>query len=242
MTTFTATSPHLLKRIDALTIRHHLHLTPSDEIYYCEEYINRQGYSHSPTNQLILNYKMSMQFTNTNRGRFKRAAIHAVAEKFRTLILQTVGLNERIQKALLVPIPPSKAISHKEYDDRNLQMLRIAFPTAQIHELIQQKESRESLHKSNKRDVAMLQENYQIHMPTVAFEEIWLFDDILRNGTHYRAICNVLQEHFPACRFAGFFVARSITLSPVPQSETDGLEPAESFELQKELTLSKKGN
>jgi predicted amidophosphoribosyltransferase len=41
-------------------------------------------------------------------------------------------------------------------------------------------------------------------------KEIWLFDDIIAKGTHFRAICEVLKEKFPDVPIVGFFIARTI--------------------------------
>jgi pyrimidine operon attenuation protein/uracil phosphoribosyltransferase len=57
-----------------------------------------------------------------------------------------------------------------------------------------------------------LEENYYINSPNpdIEFDEIWLFDDVLRNGTHYRAAHNILTCHFPNVKIVGFFIARSV--------------------------------
>jgi predicted amidophosphoribosyltransferase len=87
-------------------------------------------------------------------------------------------------------------------------------PEGNICELIQQKITREPLHLSNDRNVEKLERNYILNPFNLStqFNEIWLFDDILRNGTHFRAIHNFLKRSFPATRIVGFFIARSVFL------------------------------
>jgi predicted amidophosphoribosyltransferase len=147
---------------------------------------------------------------------YKESAIKDVARSFRTLILQTSEFPERIKKALLVPIPPHVAKGDPGYDDRNLKMLNYFMPNGNIHELILQKESRAALHESNKRDIEKLERNYMLNAPNQnsEFNEIWLFDDVLRHGTHFRAIHNLLGRSFPNVKIVGFFIARSIQYLP----------------------------
>lgn len=86
-------------------------------------------------------------------------------------------------------------------------------PQGNILEIILQKQSIEPSHKSKtKRDPKKLEENYSINCPDSKkeFDEIWLFDDILRDGTHYRAAHNLLKATFPSVKIVGFFIARSI--------------------------------
>ena len=146
-------TPPLLKCIDELLISHHPLLESSDEVYYINEYTIRRGYEHSQTNQLIINYKIEPEHKGTSRWAHKESAIKEVAELFRSTILQTLVLQERIKNALLIPIPPHKANNDPGYDDRNVKMLNLFMPQGKIHELIHQKESRTPLHKSKDRNV-----------------------------------------------------------------------------------------
>lgn len=183
-------SPPLLKKIDELIVCHHPHLRLDDEVYYLGEYTSGKHANYSPMNQKILNYKKEMKRKNYPDWGYKETAIKQVADCFRLSILQTTGFAERIRKALLVPVPPHAIKGDPEHDDRNLRMLQYFMPKGQVHELILQKQSREPLHKSKIRNPDCLESNYVLHPPNkhISFDEIWLFDDVLRNGTHYEPI------------------------------------------------------
>jgi hypothetical protein len=210
-------STPLLKRIDELLIDHHLHLRKDDEVYYLGEYTNGKRADFSPMNQKILNYKKEPKRKGYSDWGYKESAIKEIADCFRISILQTSGFSERIKKALLVPIPPHAIKSDPDHDDRNLRMLQYFMPKGYIHELILQTQSREPLHKSKKRDLQELEDNYFLNPPNpnIKFDAIWLFDDVLRDGTHFRAICNILTRSFPTTKVVGFFIARSVQYSPM---------------------------
>jgi hypothetical protein len=208
-----STSPLLLKPIDELLIGSYPFVRQTDEIYYLMEYTKRKLPTHSPENQLISNYKKKPARQASPDYRYKEPAIKEVATRFRQSILQTAGLSGRVQRALLVPIPPHAAKEDPEHDDRNLKMLNYFMPKGNIHELLLQKNSRAPLHESKElRDPKKLEENYLINPASsdAAFDEIWLFDDVLRCGTHFRAAHTILAKYFPEKQIVGFFIARSI--------------------------------
>jgi hypothetical protein len=198
MTKSETSSPLLLKRIDELTINDHPFLCEEDEIYYLGEYTNRKGAEHSPMNQRILNYKKEKKWEGKPGWTYKESAIREVADLFRLSLLQSSGFAKRIKNALLIPIPPHKIKTDPEYDDRNLKMLKYLMP------------------KGPNRDVETLQSNFCLLSPqSTDFNEFWLFDDILRNRTHFRAISNLIQSAFPKIKVVRFFIARSVNQSLV---------------------------
>ncbi len=204
-------SRYLLKPIDELTIGHHPYLNSNDEVYYLGEYTSGKLANYSPINRMILNYKKDLTRKKEVDWKYKQTAIEKVADLFRLSILGTEGFPKRINNALLVPIPPHKSKADPLYDDRNLRMLNLFMPSGNIHELVTQKQSREPLHRTNKRNIEDLRKNYVLNFPNaISFREIWLFDDILRHGTHYRAIHSLIEESFPNSKVVGFFIARSV--------------------------------
>ena len=208
----------LLKKIDGEDKKSHSHLGPGDEIYYLGEYMPRAGYDHSPMNQDILNFKKPPSKKEKTEWVHKENAIREIAQKFRTSIQDTTGLTERLVNAILVPIPPSAAKDDPKYDDRNYRLLKAMFPDGDIRELISQKSSRAPLHKGGRRDPKVLKE-YYILDPNITLDshhEIWLFDDILVGGTHFRAISDLFREQFPQNPIVGFFIARTIG-NPIPK-------------------------
>lgn len=208
-----STSTPLLKRLDDLIRRQHIFLSDKDEIYFLGEYTIGAQFSHSNTNKLILNYKKSLDKKELPEWIYKERAINEAAELFRLTVLNTIGLSERINNATLVPIPPSMAKESPGYDDRNFRMLKAFMPKGDIRELILQKETRAPLHSTNsKRSPYDLAKNYYLNEEALfpSPKELWLFDDILTKGTHFRTIHDLLKKELPNIPIVGFFIARSI--------------------------------
>ena len=95
MTTSSATSfPHFFTEIDQLTRGDHTHLVESDRIFFLGEYSARKGFSHSATNDLILNFKKKMDRRGTREWSYKdwaiRTAAHALNQAFGNADLTTV--------------------------------------------------------------------------------------------------------------------------------------------------------
>jgi hypothetical protein len=76
-----------LSEIDELTRVDHSHLADSDRCYFIGEYTARAGFSHSSTNDLILNFKKSpSRRSNEREWRHKVAAVQRVAQMFREVL------------------------------------------------------------------------------------------------------------------------------------------------------------
>lgn len=209
MTSVTA-SPTLLKKIDEFLILSYPHLKSDDEVYYLVEYTPRKLSSYSPANRLILNYKKAPSRKKQTDWTYKQQAIRTAAVLFQRAILQTPDLAARMEETILVPIPPSKAKDSPEYDDRNVQLLKMFAPEGNVCELVLQKESRASLHTPNmSRNPQELEQNYYLANDSLAPREIWLFDDVLTQGTTFRAISDTIKKTYPLCKIVGFFIART---------------------------------
>ena len=138
------TFPLKFTKIDNLTREHHVHLTKTDECFFLGEYTAYKGYQYSETNNLIFNFKKSVEYKGTSQWQYKINAVQVVATAFRE------GLNSELLNLLtFIPIPPSKNKSHKLYDDRLMQMLQKINPDGNldIRELLVQKTSIQAFHK-----------------------------------------------------------------------------------------------
>ena len=209
-----STSPLLLKQADELIKNNHPFLKMDDEVYFLGEYTVGALSEHSKINKLILNYKKPLDRKGQIDWGYKEQAIQQAAELFRNSIFNTIDLSDRALQATLVPIPPSMAKDSSAYDDRNHKMLQFFMAQADIRELISQKETRTSLHASKGlRDPRDLMNNYVLNQGVISPKpkEIWLFDDIIAKGPHFRAICDFLKEKFPGVPIVGFFIARAIS-------------------------------
>jgi hypothetical protein len=204
------TFPQRLTKIDDLTRPDHWYLTEEDDCYFLGEYTARKGYAFSPTNQLILNFKKSMDKRGTPQWRYKDHAINEAAAAFRAALT-----GDLLNVLSLVPIPPSKAKTDPLYDDRVTRMLRgiRGQPPLDVRELIVQRASTAAVHDQVQRPRPEdIEANYTIDnaLRNPAPRAIGVFDDVLTTGAHYRAACGVLRAAFPGTRVIGFFIARRV--------------------------------
>lgn len=202
----------MLTEIDELLLPEYYYLNDSDECYFLREYTAGKGYSFSETNNLISNFKKSPAVRHTSQWFYKEQALERLAvELQKSLNLEWLG------SATLVPMPPSKAPDHPEYDDRMLQLLqRISLGLLDIRELLYQEESMEAAHASVSRPrPEEIAENYRVNEDLLEPEPevIGLFDDVLTTGSHFKAAKRVLREYFPETPIVGVFLARTVRLA-----------------------------
>lgn len=201
--------PPLNKRIlkiDALTLPDHHHLDAKDICYYTGEYTAGEGHVYSETNQLIHNFKKTMDKRLTVQWQYKERAILQAANIFRAAIKEEARIT-------FVPVPPSKAKTDPLYDDRMLQLLENTCRGRHkdIRELVVQLQSVEAAHLADRRPTPdELVANYRLDeslaepLPQVIF----IVDDVLTTGCHFKAVQRLLTQRFPMARIAGLFLAR----------------------------------
>jgi len=193
-----------------------LDLEEADECYYLGEYTARKGYAHSPTNSLILNLKKDPILRETPQWFYKGRAIAQAGRHLR------LAFNEEwLQRATLIPIPPSKIRGHESYDDRMLNVLRFVGRGSNfdIRELVLQRESTDADHECEyRRPSAEIAANYYIDelVREPAPQVFGVFDDVLTKGSHFKAMQLILNENFPDVPVTGIFIARR-----VPQPDED---------------------
>jgi hypothetical protein len=205
-----STFPQRLTKIDELARPDHYYLTPADDCYFLGEYTARKGFAFSATNQLILNFKKSMDKRGTAQWRYKDRAIGEAAAAFRAALT-----GEWLDIATLIPIPPSKAKTDSLYDDRLVRMLNAIQPNPRpdIRELIVQRASMDAVHDQQVRPrPEEIEVNYSVDewVRDPAPQVIGLFDDVLTTGAHFRAAVSVLHRTYPGVRIIGFFIARRV--------------------------------
>jgi predicted amidophosphoribosyltransferase len=186
-------------------------LADDDECYYLFEYTSNRDFSYGFANDLISNLKKSVaRRANHLEYRYKTRAI-AECSGF-----LAATLNDKwLQRATLVPIPPSKNRDDPLYDSRITQICRgITKPyPIDVRELVLQRDSIEAAHESDRRPtVSELLEIYAIDEEQTAPtpEQIGIVDDVLTAGTHYVAVKRCLSVRFPSASIAGIFIARRV--------------------------------
>jgi predicted amidophosphoribosyltransferase len=117
--------------------------------------------------------------------------------------------------ATLVPVPPSKAPGHADYDDRMAEICA-AIPAefnVDTRRLVTQNASTDAAHESaNRPSVDELLALYEIDetLTAPAPARIAIIDDVLTAGTHYRAMHIKLAQRFPGVPLVGMFIARRV--------------------------------
>lgn len=193
-------------KIDALTLPDHYYLDGQDICYYAGEYTAGEGHAYSETNQLILNFKKSVDKRGTAQWQYKERAILQAAAIFRAAIKSDAEVT-------FVPIPPSKAKSDPLYDDRMLRLLQAVCRGrhTDIRELIVQRQSASAAHLSDTRPTPDgLVANYQLDesLAEPVPQTIFVVDDVLTTGCHFKAVKQMLARRFPMARIVGIFLAR----------------------------------
>jgi hypothetical protein len=203
-----------LGRVDPLSYADHASLRPDDVCYCLGEYTAHRGDAFSRTNRLIGHLKIRPSLASPEELENKAQAIRIAAEAFRSALDRDFHYAS-IASATLVPIPPSANRDDVLYDDRVLRILLLLGEGLglDIRELVKQHKSVQPAHEADTRPtVCELVENYYIDesltqpVPNV----VWIFDDVLTGGNHYKAMQSVIQQRFPSVATIGVFVARRV--------------------------------
>jgi predicted amidophosphoribosyltransferase len=200
--------------IDDQNRGHHYNLTADDECYFLYEYTSGKNYSFSETNRLVSNLKKRPSLAGTAQYRYKTLAIEFCGRMFGE------SINPKwLATGTLVPVPPSKARTDPEYDDRISKICR-AIPAAgalDVREIVVQTRSLPADHEGGPRHrIEDLLEVYRIDEAKTAPapQNITVVDDVLTNGTHFRAMKTILKDRFPGASVVGFFIARRVFPNP----------------------------
>ncbi len=198
-----------LLRIDSTLIGDHVRLTEGDECFFFGEYTARKGFAFSEMNNLIINLKKPVDLMGSNQWRWKEKAIADAAKLIGGALNPTASFT-------LVPMPPSKIKTDPLYDDRMLRILRLAvgsWHSSDVRELVIQKSSTCAAHLTTDRPtVQSMIDNYcvdELNTNTKP-QNIFIVDDVLTTGTHFKAAQHILKQRFPTANIYGLFIARRV--------------------------------
>lgn len=208
-----------LTKIDELILSDHTFLTPQDKCYYLWEYAAREGYSHSDSNNAIINFKKPLTAKNKPEWKYKEMAINQIASLLKEHVF--TPHHRVVNQATIVPIPPSKCKADILYDDRLNQVLNIALKgkNADVKDLLLAKESTESYHEnSSPRNSNIIKQNLEINIreSTNLKDTILLFDDMVTTGAHFKACKEIILDRFPEKILVGLFIARRAIPNKLP--------------------------
>lgn len=188
---------------------YHHHLDEQDECYYFMEYTARGGFGASSANQLIFNFKKSLDHQGKPGWGYKDIAISEVAQLFNGALTGVIDF----PATTLVPVPPSRCKQNALYDDRQVRLLnRLQQPGLDVRELLYLAADIDSAHDANNRDVGNIMNHLSVDEALTAGmrQRICLFDDVLVTGAHFAACRNVLRQRFPGVPISGIFIARAV--------------------------------
>jgi hypothetical protein len=207
--------PLRLSKVDELTFGQHTALQQGDECLFWGEYQAGKDYRAGATNSLISNLKKSPTLRGTAQYQYKEHAIrtagNALAGPFRA---------SRGGPFTIVPTPPSKEQTDPEYDDRIVQIARImiAGTTSEVRELVRQTASYDASHAAgggHRMSAAELMAIYEIAPDEPKPRDIvFVLDDMLTVGSHFRAMKDTILARFPGKRVVGLFIARRVPANP----------------------------
>lgn len=210
MTKSENTSAFRVIRIDESLRQDHPYLASDDECFCLGEYHPRGGFNAGPVNNLISNFKKSVTKRGLPEYDHKERAILKVAD-----LVKGVINAKAIKTCTVVPIPSSKAKTDSLYDDRLVRSLRGVNSDLDIRELLVTKQSMRAHHEfkaGEKRPTpAQLYSMLGVDescLQTPVKNTIILFDDLITNGTHFKACKKLLTERLPDCTIVGLFIGR----------------------------------
>lgn len=204
-----------LLQIDDTTRGDHYFLRADDSCWYSGDYTARGGYGCSPINNLVSNFKKSVLKRDLPEYYYKGQAIAKVGRDFANSFVA-----DAFRQGTFVPVPPSKARDHVEFDDRMEQalahMANVVRDThninADVRELVLQQGSYIASHLNPDRrmqpdDLIPL---YVINEPLIGREptHVLVVDDVLTTGSHFVAMKTVLSRRFPNAWIGGLFIGR----------------------------------
>lgn len=190
-------------------ISQHQYLNESDTAIFAREYTPGQGYQAGETNQLISNFKKCPTTKNTPQWYYREKAIEKFSTEFASLIK-----GENSKSLFVTSIPSSKMMSDPLYDRRFEDLF--AFMKHSCHFIqdcwpVMLNTSVTPAHLGGSRDPSIISGNYQWRgFKKDTPEELWVFDDILTTGAHFRSYSDFCRNNGYSGKIIGVFWARCL--------------------------------
>lgn len=202
--------PKSFRLIDQTNWGEYYYIAASDVCLYIWERMSKvkAGEWHQyPANGLIANLQipLSAQTENPYRFKHKGSAIRYAAQALSPL------LGNLKHAGTFVPVPPSKRKGDPEHDDRLSKVLQLAGvqdarELVLLHNTVDAKQK--GLRPQERAENYRINEHVAGAAPTPG--TIFVFDDVLTTGSHFKAMEIVLAARFPGVPIVGVFLARAV--------------------------------
>ncbi|MGA2141130.1 MAG: hypothetical protein ABSG94_01810 [Brevinematales bacterium] len=179
-----------------------------DECFYRREYCPGKGFFFSETNQLIKNFKHNIS-TRPDLENHKLFSINKFALELSEYFFD-------FQKFHLSFIPASKCKTDISYDDRlekTLAGLKRLKPNVIIEEPVILENSFRASHLGGPRFMGGKNRNYRwqgFSSKTGEIGRLYIIDDVITTGTHFKAFKNIITAHHPGVEVIGLFWAKTV--------------------------------
>lgn len=199
----------LWKRLD-ISQADVIHIVSEDHIVYAREYIAGRKYDASETNNLVTNFKKPTERINLPEWRYKLAAIEQFATELSDLFKKDI-------EYVLVAMPTSKHKSDPKYDSR-LEDTLISLSKKKCNVTIQEpfilKDTMIPSHSGGTRSPQIIYDNLLWRGFAAHTHRVFLVDDLLTTGSHFKACQRLILEHHPEMEVIGIFWAKAIWDNP----------------------------
>ena len=196
--------------IDDSIREEHTYLTKDDVCYFLGEYQARAGFAASVMNNTIANLKKPVSKRGLPEYRYKDAAINQANSMIRNALSA-----QGIATSTFIPIPPSKCRTDALFDDRMMRILSGGTPPLDVRDIFQMRISLRPHHEYQEGErrptVADLEaaidvDDAQLQQPLG--NPVFLVDDVITNGTHFKACKRLILDRVPQSQIVGLFLAR----------------------------------
>ena len=170
------------------------HLKKSDICFHARDFISGEGYNYCETNDLISNFKKSGERKkNVDEWKHRNDAILRFKEEILHLFKE---VNQKTVTAMAMP--SSKKEDHPGYNNRFEDLFKTLKLNIDIIEEcpVKIKNNIKASSQGGTREPKDIKNNYiwmdfKEKIPKV----LWVFDDVITMGTHFRAISDFLRSN-----------------------------------------------
>lgn len=183
------------------------YIKDDDVCIYAREYIaGGCGYKGGPTNKLILNFKKPPSKKELSEWQYRIQAVRTFKTEAEKLFNQDSDIS-------ITAIPSSKHKAHSEYDCRFEDLFKELLksrPCLNIEWPIEVKQTGRATHQGDRQHPDRIKKNYIWKGFKTTPNRLYVFDDVLTTGAHFRAFSNFLKNNKYTRQIIGTFWSRAI--------------------------------